>query len=200
MIRWLHKEDISNRSRLEDARNILTVALAEDEITVLTLERWQLSITEEQTFGPKTDEEDFEFLNSAVDLLFDILPAIRAIRRQTVLQAEFDSESRGSDKPGVVPNVEVDAEVDAEAAENATIELIDTNLQLARDLEREIQTMSQLSMPTKKLAADTIRNFEQCTLAAMDDAKVPEVMKRQKELSRAFGKFSVAPLQMFPRS
>ncbi len=185
--RCLTNQQESNRSKLEEIRTRLIVALAREETNLLTLERWKLSIIEEEEFGPKTTEEDLDFIHSTIEILFDVLPAIRGLRRGVILSAEPKPkyDIAGVDEAQTVTE-------ETETTENATIELVEANLQQVRDVEREAEAMHQprVTIVSKRLAK-TVQRLEEWRLDALDNPKVaagahsnPQVLKKQEELAR----------------
>ncbi len=137
-------------------RGRLVVVLNRDETTLLAQERRKLSPTEEEAHGPKTDKEDFEYISNLVDVLFDIIPAIRDLRRKIVPRTESEA-NRGLASIDEARAVTAQAEVSV----NATVKLVAANMQRARNLEREAQAMDQPKVTTmSKRLAKTIQRLQ----------------------------------------
>lgn len=184
--RWTADVQRSDLGRLESSKNQLSAALAGEKVTHLTLQKWQVTLVEDEQDGPKTDEKDVKFISDVVDLLFSLLPAIRGIRWERILKDEANKAAKSKLELGESSG---EAVIDTE-------DLIRENLESVRKIEdavRKQESSTRHSGSTVPLYSATItkiiNRLDEWRLNAVDDndvatrAKTSEVQKVQEQLA-----------------
>lgn len=74
----------------------ITAVLGTEEVAHLTIEKWLVMLGEEVEEGEYSDEPDIDVLRKTFDVLFDMLPAIRSVRRGYILNIEASERLESS--------------------------------------------------------------------------------------------------------
>ena len=129
--RWISTVGYSNLDKMKRVRDEVATALAGDEVITLALGNWQRAVVEQVQNGENSDEKDMKFLADTVELLFDMLPSIRGLRREVVLKFEAKSSK----------STVISLELPPAAAESYSS--MDDLTSANSDLPRNIEDMTQ---------------------------------------------------------
>lgn len=182
------------------------MALIGEDITQLGVERWY-ALRSEERFDPKPVEAHLSYIGSLVEILFDILPAIRGIRHESLLRAEMERNKNESTKTTsqsqnliISPhNALVQAEEsvhqdneELSANELDTLDLVDSNI---RKVKRIPLQSPLIEKSCHKLEKWSIEAAVRRDLAQQADNA--EIRKVQGDISQKLGTlcaFQVNPL------
>ncbi|KAL8708923.1 MAG: hypothetical protein Q9220_006255 [cf. Caloplaca sp. 1 TL-2023] len=92
--RWESDATRHNQHALENTRMQITAMLGSDEAVGLAEAKWQAMLQERESAGECSDVQYMDRLQKMIELLFDILPAIRGVRHEYVLRVEAGQKAK----------------------------------------------------------------------------------------------------------
>lgn len=172
----------------------ITAILGTEEVAHLTMEKWLVMLGEEAEEGPYSDEQEIDVLRKTIEVLFDMLPAIRSVRRGYILSIEASESLESSTDGTKVTSIAKRSITDTDA-------LIDKNLEQIAIIEKAASTQEvtspeqdrKVKLFSRRVGKTRLR-LEELEQSRMDDKQTTpkvgeseEVGKVQRELSRELG-------------
>ena len=147
---WSSQTEGLQRDRLDACRVATRVALIGDSITQIGIERWY-ALQTEQGSEPKTPDQHIVYMQSQIENLFEILPAIRGLRQEDLLSTESRAELAAA--PDVAAAMLVTASssgpAPAEPESSTTSRATSADRFTAVDLiEDNIERVKRISLPS----------------------------------------------------
>lgn len=172
----------SARSRLERCRETTRVALIGDGITQYGIERW-FALKSEEEIEAKTVDIYLTYLGALLDILFGILPAIRYVRHEILLEHEREREVQEAAKGTTHAKLPV---ADSEALEAIdTLDLVDSNLREVRRIPLHSPAIEKSALRLEQWSREAaLRN------GIAQQADNAEVRKTQEAISKKLGTFT----------
>ena len=172
----------------------LTSILGAEEVAHLTMEKWQVILEEEVEVGRYSDEQDIGLVQKLVEVLYDMLPVIRSVRREYVLRIEALETTSNLESGTKVASVTRSSNTDTEALVEKNLEQVGIIEQAARVQEAASNAQGRKVQIFSKRIEKTRLRLEEWRLNLVDSedtaSKVwnsKEVGKVQSELSRTLG-------------
>ncbi|MCJ1309252.1 hypothetical protein MMC25_002910 [Agyrium rufum] len=194
--------------QVKDVRAQLGELLARDELVYMALERWHGQIEEEAEARSPSLLDQLGFITDIIETLFELLPIIRSIRQEHILENERMETWKANEANNATTSSSTDDLV------NSTItpeQILEKNVQTIKAIE---EACEKTEKETQHLAKpDTIRSamlkakreaLEEFQLIPRDRAEEQrikrsrEASKMQIELAKALGNFYNSQLATKP--
>ena len=172
----------------------ITSILGTEEIFHLTMEKWEVIMEEESVTGGHSNEwEDMDLLGETIEILFDMLPPIRSVRRRHVLRIEaFEKAGFETDGKTITPTsgflrTDFRAVIDRNLRQIETLEeAIKQQEEFSHAQGQEIQPLTSRIAKTRLQLGEWKKNDANEEIIA-NKWESQEVRKMQHQLSNQLG-------------
>ena len=153
-----------------------------------------MMLEEEVEVGRYSDEQDIDLVQRLIEVLYDMLPAIRSVRREYILEIETPETTSNLESGTKMASATGSSNTNTEALVEKNLEQVEMIEQAARAQEAASNVQDRTVQIFSKRIAKTRLRLEEWRLNLVDSedtaSKVwnsKEVGKVQSELSRALG-------------
>ncbi|KAL8950934.1 MAG: hypothetical protein Q9222_003056 [Ikaeria aurantiellina] len=196
--RWALDTTRVNRRALEDARLRITVMLGTKKVSELAKGKWRVILAERAAVGEYSDALNLHVIQRTIEALYDVLPAVRGLRRVYVLRLEAAKKVRSPEPKTRAPPVE-----EKMPADNAP--LIAKNVEHLTAIVRAAasETQDSKAMAVSGKMEKTRTRLEELGQSLVGDEQAilkiyesEEARKMQERVSRELGKYTSTHLRL----